>query len=111
MVACYLYSESENQPSIAACNCHYAGQSCSFPILSSLPPADPAAYSSSILVRPLLQLLTTTTISWNKTEKMGFMILKVYMHIYIVLLIVYPQFGRQSLLAPLIMSGVVRVRV
>ena len=32
------------------------------------------------------------------------------MHIYIVLLIVYPQFGKQSLLAPLIMSGVVRVR-
>ena len=28
----------ENQPSIPACNCHYAGQSCSFPILSSLPP-------------------------------------------------------------------------
>ena len=29
--------------------------------------------------------------------------------IYIILLIVYPQFGKQSLLAPLIMSGVVRV--
>ena len=68
-------------------------------------------YSSSILVRPLLQLLTTTTISWNKTEKIGVMILKVYMRINIVLLIVYPQFGKQSLLAPLIMSGVVRVRV
>ena len=39
------------------------------------------------------------------------MILKVYAHIYIVLLIVHPQFGKQSLLAPLIMSGVVRVRV
>ena len=37
-MACYLYSESENQPAIPACNCHYAGQSCSFPILSSLPP-------------------------------------------------------------------------
>ena len=37
------------------------------------------------------------------------MILKVYVHIYIVLLIVYPEFGKQSLLAPLIMSGVVRV--
>ena len=37
------------------------------------------------------------------------MILKVYVHIYIVLLIVYPQLGNQSLLAPLIMSGVVRV--
>ena len=69
----------------------------------------PWFYSSSILVRPLLQLLTTTTISWNKTEKIGVMILKVYVHIYIVLLIVYPQFGKQSLLAPLIMSGVVRV--
>ena len=69
------------------------------------------SYSSSILVRPLLQLLTTTTISWNKTEKIGVMILKVYMRINIVLLIVYPQFGKQSLLAPLIMSGVVRVRV
>ena len=69
------------------------------------------AVSSSILVRPLLQLLTTTTISWNKTEKIGVMILKVYMRINIVLLIVYPQFGKQSLLAPLIMSGVVRVRV
>ena len=68
-------------------------------------------YSSSILVRPLLQLLTTTTISWNKTKKIGVMILKVYMRINIVLLIVYPQFGKQSLLAPLIMSGVVRVRV
>ena len=66
------------------------------------------AYSSFILVRPLLQLLTTTTISWNKTEKIGVMILKVYMRIYIVLLIVYPQFGKQSLHAPLIMSGVVR---
>ena len=65
-------------------------------------------YSSSILVRPLLQLLT---ISWNKTEKIGVMILKVYMRINIVLLIVYPQFGKQSLFAPLIMSGVVRVRV
>ena len=71
----------------------------------------PDKYSSSILVRPLLQLLTTTTISWNKTEKIGVMILKVYMRINIVLLIVYPQFGKQSLLAPLIMSGVVRVRV
>ena len=68
-------------------------------------------YSSSILVRPLLQLLTTITISWNKTGKIGVMILKVYVHIYIVLLIVYPQFGNQSLLAPLIMSGVVRVRI
>ena len=37
-MACYLYSEIENQPAIPACNCHYAGQSCSFPILSSLPP-------------------------------------------------------------------------
>ena len=37
------------------------------------------------------------------------MILKVYVHIYIVLLTVYPQFGKQLLLAPLIMSGVVRV--
>ena len=36
-MACYLYSESESQPAIPACNCHYAGQSCSFPILSSLP--------------------------------------------------------------------------
>ena len=68
-------------------------------------------YSSSILVRPLLQLLTTTTISWNKTKKIGVKILEVYIHIYIVLLIVYPQFGKQSLLAPLIMSGVVRVSV
>ena len=33
------------------------------------------------------------------------------MHIYIVLLIVYPQFGKQSLLAPLIMPGVVRVLI
>ena len=33
------------------------------------------------------------------------------MHVYIVLLIVYPQFGKQSLLAPIIMSGVVRVLV
>ena len=65
-------------------------------------------YSSSILVR---QLLTTTTISWNKTEGIGVMILKVSMHIYIVLLIVYPQFGKQSLLAPLIMPGVIRVLV
>ena len=40
-MACYLYSESENQPAIPACNCHYAGQSCSFPILSSLPPGRP----------------------------------------------------------------------
>ena len=40
-------------------------------------------YSSSILVRPLLQLLTTTTISWNKQKKIGVMILKVYVHIYI----------------------------
>ena len=48
---------------------------------------------------------------YNKTEKIGVMILKVYMRINIVLLIVYPQFGKQSLLAPLIMSGVVRVRV
>ena len=39
------------------------------------------------------------------------MILKVYVHIYIVLLIVYPQFGKQSLLAPLIMPSVVRVLV
>ena len=37
-MACYLHSESESQPAIPACNCHYAGQSCSFPILSSLPP-------------------------------------------------------------------------
>ena len=66
-------------------------------------------YSSSILVRPLLQLLTTTTISW--IENIGVMILNVYVHIYIVLLIVYPQFGKQSLLAPLIMSGVVRVLI
>ena len=43
-------------------------------------------------------------------KKIGVMILKVYVHIYIVLLIMYPQFGKQSLLAPLIMSGVVRVR-
>ena len=41
------------------------------------------------------------------------MILKLYVHIYIVLqlLIVHPQFGGQSLLAPLIMSGVVRVLI
>ena len=39
------------------------------------------------------------------------MILKVYVHIYIVLLIVYPQFGKQSLLAPLIMSGFIRVLI
>ena len=37
-MACYLYSKSESQPAIPACNCHYAGQSCSFPILSSLTP-------------------------------------------------------------------------
>ena len=37
-MACYLYSQGESQPAIPACNCHYAGQSCSFPILSSLPP-------------------------------------------------------------------------
>ena len=30
-MACYLYSEGETQPVIPACNCHYAGQSCSFP--------------------------------------------------------------------------------
>ena len=36
------------------------------------------------------------------------MILKVCVHIYIVLLIVYPQFGKESLLALLIMSGVVK---
>ena len=36
------------------------------------------------------------------------MILKVYVHIYIVLVIVYPQFGKQSFLAP-IMSGDIRV--
>ena len=66
-----------------------------------------ASYSSSILV---MQLLTNTTISWNKTEKIGVMILKVYVHIkfYIVLLIVYLHFGK---LAPLIMSGVVRVLI
>ena len=58
-----------------------------------------------------MQLLTTTTISWNKTEKIDVMILKVYVDIYIILLIVYPQFGKQSLLAPLIMSGVVRVLI
>ena len=67
-----------------------------------------AAFSFSILVRPLL---TTTIISWNKTEKIVFLIPKVYVHIYIVLLIVYLQFGEQLLLVPLIMSGVVRVRV
>ena len=33
------------------------------------------------------------------------------MHIHIVLLIVYPQFGKQSLLAPLIISGVARVLI
>ena len=48
---------------------------------------------SLIVVLAGMQLLTTTTISWNK---MAAMILKVYMHIYIVLLIVYPQFGKQS---------------
>ena len=37
-MACYPYSEGESQPAIPACNCHYAGQSCSFPILSSLSP-------------------------------------------------------------------------
>ena len=41
--------------------------------------------------------------------KVGAMILKVYTYIYIVLLIVYPLFGEQSLLAPLIMPGLVGV--
>ena len=31
-MACYLYSEGENQPAIPACNCHYAGQAVLFPI-------------------------------------------------------------------------------
>ena len=61
-MTCYLYSESESQPAIPACNCHYAGQSCSFShtlFSTSRPPsADPAANLRCALIIMLICIYT-----------------------------------------------------